>query len=98
MINWAALLELLYNISQASKAQETKNRKKGKRKRFSKKTRGLKLKLENHRCEACGKYSEHLDFHHKNGDRTNNHITNCQLLCPDCHAKKTRSSKMNFRV
>jgi 5-methylcytosine-specific restriction endonuclease McrA len=30
------------------------------------------------------------NYDHKNGDRSNNKITNCQALCPNCHAKKTR--------
>ena len=30
------------------------------------------------------------DYDHKNGDRSNNKLSNCQALCPNCHAKKTR--------
>lgn len=86
-IDWEFLRKVLNNI--ASYIEKTK-KKPGKRKYFLKKTRDLKLKLENHRCEDCGRYNEHLEFNHKNCDRTNNHITNCELLCPNCHAKKHR--------
>ena len=81
--------EILASIVKAlSKSIEKK--KKGKRKNFPPKTQDLKLKQENHRCESCGKCRKHLDFHHKDGDPSNNHISNCKLLCPNCHAKKTR--------
>jgi len=30
------------------------------------------------------------DFDHKDGNRYNNSPSNCQALCPTCHAKKTR--------
>jgi len=95
MINWAALLELLYIISQASKAQETKNRKKGKRKRFTMKTRSLVLFRQRNKCAECFSYLKYADFHHLDRDRTNNHISNCQALCPSCHAKKTRKNRTN---
>jgi len=73
-------------------AKSIEKKKKGKRKNFTKKTRDLKLKQENHRCESCWKYTEYPEFHHKDGDPSNNHISNCKLLCPNCHAKKTRKS------
>lgn len=31
------------------------------------------------------------DFDHKDGNRSNNSPGNCQALCPNCHAKKTRA-------
>jgi len=30
------------------------------------------------------------DYDHKNGNRSNNKISNCQALCPNCHAKKDK--------
>jgi hypothetical protein len=27
-----------------------------------------------------------LELHHKDGDRTNNILSNIELLCPNCHA------------
>ena len=35
------------------------------------------------------------DYDHKNGDRSNNKLINCQALCPNCHAKKTRGLLKN---
>lgn len=45
-----------------------------------------------YKCEICG-ISEwmnkplSLHLHHKNGDHTNNHLDNLQILCPNCHAQ-----------
>ena len=33
------------------------------------------------------------DFDHIDGDSSNNSLSNCQALCPNCHAKKTRKTK-----
>jgi hypothetical protein len=30
------------------------------------------------------------DYDHKDGNRGNNKASNCQVLCPTCHAKKSR--------
>lgn len=69
--------------------EEEKNRP-GKRKQFSKRTRTLVLEYQQHRCKLCGKKSKIWDFDHVDGNRSNNTISNCQALCPNCHAKKTR--------
>ena len=36
------------------------------------------------------------DFDHKDNDRSNNSYSNCQALCPICHAIKTRKKKRNL--
>ncbi len=60
------------------------------RKDFSKSTKEEVLARQGYRCNSCGQYSSLFDFHHKNGDRSNNCSSNCEALCPLCHAKKTR--------
>ena len=47
--------------------------------------------LREHRCERCGNSEWQgepipLELHHKDGDRTNNALSNIELLCPNCHA------------
>ncbi len=42
------------------------------------------------RCERCNILTMNTHLHHKDGNSENNHPTNCQLLCEDCH-KKTSS-------
>ncbi|MFZ0514925.1 MAG: hypothetical protein WAM14_25205, partial [Candidatus Nitrosopolaris sp.] len=45
-------------------------------------------------CKAiCGQKNRVLnvvDWHHRNGDRSDNRKSNCVALCPNCHAIKTR--------
>ena len=62
----------------------------GKRKQFSKLTRTQVLEYQQHRCKLCGKKSKIWDFDHVDDNRSNNVFSNCQALCPNCHARKTR--------
>jgi len=48
------------------------------------------LKDQKCKCAICKQNTEVWDYDHKNGDRSNNKLSNCQALCPNCHAKKTR--------
>ena len=58
---------------------------------FKVKTRILEEGIKEHKCECCG-LSEWLgqpiplELHHIDGDRTNNVLSNYQLLCPNCHS------------
>jgi ATP-dependent Zn protease len=49
----------------------------------------IKRKQDN-KCAHCKKYLKVCDFDHKNGNRSDNRESNCQALCPTCHAIKTR--------
>lgn len=51
----------------------------------------LKENIKEHRCERCKRTEWEgvpipLELHHVNGNRTDNRISNLQLLCPNCHA------------
>lgn len=48
------------------------------------------LKRQDNKCANCRKILTVVDFHHKNGDRSDNKQSNCQALCPNCHAIETR--------
>jgi HNH endonuclease len=50
---------------------------------------GTKRK-QHHKCAICKRGTGIWDFDHKDGNRYNNSPSNCQALCPTCHAKKTR--------
>ena len=88
-INWNAVKECINILYAISKGLNKKERKPGKRKRFFKKTRDLTLFRQNHHCADCGGYLLYPEFDHI-GDRSDNNPSNCQALCPNCHARKTR--------
>ena len=61
------------------------------------------LKKQGHKCAKCNWNSGVFDFDHKDGNRSNNKMSNCQALCPNCHARKSRGlnevkSKSRFSV
>lgn len=49
--------------------------------------RALAFKSFPHKCLLCGydKFPQILEVHHKDRDRTNNELSNLELLCPTCH-------------
>ena len=51
------------------------------------KYRKLAFRLKEAKCELCSynKFTEILEVHHLDKDRTNNTIENLQILCPNCH-------------
>lgn len=49
------------------------------------------IKIRGRQCECCQNTEWlgqpiNLQVHHIDGDRTNNELTNLQLLCPNCHS------------
>lgn len=61
------------------------------RKRFRKWTKLTVLIWQNNLCKICSTDLAGIaEFDHIDGDSTNNDISNCQALCPNCHTKKTR--------
>jgi len=86
------IIDLLIAYSNTPE-KNSRNIKRGKRKQFSTKTQKLALLKQRNLCADCGIFLWYPEFHHKDGDRTNNHISNCEALCPNCHAKKTRKKR-----
>ena len=76
-------------------SKDNKHDNKGKLKRmsFSQTTQEITLIKQAYRCNMCKKKLDVINFDHTDGNRSNNSITNCQALCPNCHAKKTRKSE-----
>lgn len=60
------------------------------RRYFSAEVKRQVLKDQNYKCAICKINTGVWDYDHKNGDKSNNKMSNCQALCPNCHAKKTR--------
>jgi hypothetical protein len=63
---------------------------KRRRQYFTELTKKQVLHNQHFSCAICKKKSEVWDYDHIDGDRSNNDLYNCQALCPNCHAKKTR--------
>ena len=49
------------------------------------------LEKQRHRCTDCNRVLNVVDWHHRNGDRSDNSESNCVALCPNCHAVRTRT-------
>ena len=60
------------------------------RRYFSDSIKREALKKQDNLCAVCQKFSQTWDFDHADGNRSNNDISNCQALCPNCHAYKSR--------
>ncbi len=63
------------------------------RKGFSQSVQQSVLRKQDHKCAHCKRLLNVVDYDHKNGDRSDNRESNCQALCPNCHAVKTRREK-----
>ena len=59
---------------------------------FSESVKEKILEKQHHRCADCNKVLNVVDWHHRNGDRSDNRESNCEALCPNCHAIRTRRS------
>lgn len=64
------------------------------RRHFSEYVKEETLRRQNHRCNSCNRLLNVVDFDHTNGDSSNNDLNNCQALCPNCHAEKSRRKQM----
>jgi len=69
---------------------KTESKRSKERKGFTQLIRSNILKKQDNKCDHCRKILTVVDFHHKNGDRSDNRQRNCQALCPNCHAIETR--------
>ena len=60
------------------------------RRSFPQSVREETKQKQHYKCAICKRSTGVWDFDHKDGNRTNNKSSNCQALCPNCHARKTR--------
>jgi hypothetical protein len=44
------------------------------------------------KCAHCAKPPPRWEYHHQDGDRSNNSLENCEGLCPNCHSVETHES------
>ena len=60
------------------------------RKNFTESTKKSSRFIQGQVCNSCKKYTDLWEYHHRDRDRSNNSLENCEALCPYCHAEKTR--------
>ena len=92
--NWVGpfIIFVIIVVIIAAIAQKLKHRK-GKykeRQHFPDSVKEKVLEKQRHRCTDCNRVLNVVDWHHKNGDRSDNRESNCVALCPNCHAVRTR--------
>jgi hypothetical protein len=62
-------------------------------------TDGVKRKVLRNQdscCAKCGVLMSVIDWDHRDGDRSNNDISNARALCPNCHSRISRKRQMGI--
>ena len=86
------IIKLAYNKGYNKGFQDGQRlrKKKSRRKAFTTKTKQAVLLYQRFLCRSCGCILNVREFDHIDGNKANNRSINCQALCPNCHATKTR--------
>jgi hypothetical protein len=84
------LLGAIFIIGLIVTAWKLTGRKHKVRRSFPESVRQQTKRDQNYKCAICKKGAGVWDYDHIDGNRSNNRPNNCQALCPNCHAKKTR--------
>jgi hypothetical protein len=79
------------------KFSRRKRQKHKERRGFAESVKEEVLRSQKNRCAHCKRSLHVFDFDHIDNDRSNNDISNCQALCPNCHAIKTRKGIIEHR-
>ncbi|MGB6532101.1 MAG: HNH endonuclease signature motif containing protein, partial [Candidatus Nitrosopolaris sp.] len=90
-IDWPIVIVVLAIIAAVWKLKH-RGRKYKERHDFSESVKEKILEKQHHRCANCKRLLNVVDYHHRNGDRSDNTQSNCEALCPNCHTDKTRRS------
>ena len=45
------------------------------------------------KCANCHRIPPRWEYHHRDGNRSNDSLSNCVGLCPNCHSVKTHDSE-----
>ena len=86
----ASKLVGVFNEVAKAYSEAEKKKKPGKRKYFSASIKKKILAKQNYKCKICHRFLDVYDFDHVDENSSNNRMSNCQAVHPDCHAKKTR--------
>jgi uncharacterized membrane protein (UPF0136 family) len=68
----------------------SRSAKKEKRRHFPQSVKKHVIRKQKGKCVMCKRKLEAhgSDLHHKNGDRSNNRLSNCEAICTPCHRRK----------
>ena len=68
----------------------SRSAKKEKRRHFPQAVKRHVIRKQKGKCVMCKRKLEAYgsDLHHKNGDRSNNKLSNCEVICTPCHRRK----------
>ena len=61
----------------------------GKRRGWTPKEQEAVRIRQNGLCNKCHIPPPRWEYHHRNGNRSDNRLSNCEGLCPNCHSVKT---------
>jgi len=89
---WDDVWKLVKAVDRCSRIFNRGKKKHSNRKSFPNPTKRQVLLMQNYQCAKCHIFLDYPEFHHKDGDSSNNSIENCEALCPNCHAKVTRKN------
>jgi hypothetical protein len=90
MIKIVVFLIISYTVCTIYRRLKYRHRKYLKRQYFLTYIKDDTIRKQHYKCAMCKKSAGVWDYDHIDGNRSNNSHRNCQALCPNCHAKKTR--------
>ena len=86
---------VIFGIIQIEKNQHKKRMVYLTREPFSELVKQTTLQNQDDKCNMCNislnKYV--IEYDHIDNDKTNNQLSNCQVLCINCHSKKLRHAR-----
>ena len=86
---------VIYAIIQIEKNQHKKRMVHLTREPFSELVKQTTLQNQDGKCNMCNMSLSNyvIEYDHIDNDKTNNQLSNCQVLCINCHSKKLRHAR-----
>ena len=86
---------VIFGIIQIEKNQHKKRMVYLTREPFSELVKQTTLQNQDGKCNMCNMSLSNyvIEYDHIDNDKTNNQLSNCQVLCINCHSKKLRHAR-----
>ena len=90
---------VIYAIIQIEKKQHKGRMVYLTREPFSELVKQTTLQNQDDKCNMCNMPLSNnvIEYDHIDNDKTNNQLSNCQVLCINCHSKKLRHARGYFK-